>query len=156
MVSGISSSLELGTGALEATSSDLRYVSEGPTVQFGSFTSTVVPIPNVLLTFIAPPCSSTRLLTITSPRPVPGSDCDLPPENRSNSRVRVLESQKGEIWHAGSTHLNRSLASCARLKLHSPRGRQYLRQPAVSGSQIKPTTAVGESTVVSPLNRLSA
>jgi len=40
---------------------------------------------------------------------------DLPPENRSNSRVRVSESQKGEIWHAGSTRLSRSSASYARL-----------------------------------------
>ena len=81
---------------------------------------------------------------------------DLPPQNRSNSRVRVLETEKGEIWHAGSTHLSRSSASCARLKLHLPRGRQYLRQPALSGSQIRPIIAGGESTVVSPLNRLSA
>ena len=39
---------------------------------------------------------------------------DLPPKYRSNSRVRVLESEKGEIWLAGNTHLNRSSASCAR------------------------------------------
>ena len=73
---------------------------------------------------------------------------DLPPKNRSNSRVRVLETEEGEIWHAGSSHLSRSSASYARLKLHLPRGRQYLRQPAVSGSQIRPIIAGGESTVV--------
>ena len=39
---------------------------------------------------------------------------DLPPENRSNSRVRVSESEKGEIWPAGNTHPSRSSASSAR------------------------------------------
>jgi hypothetical protein len=49
---------------------------------------------------------------------------DQPLKNRSNTRVRVLESEKGEIWHAGNTHLSRSSASYARLKWRLPRGRQ--------------------------------
>jgi len=48
---------------------------------------------------------------------------DQPPKNRSNPRVRVLESEKREIWHAGNTHLGRSAASYAILKWRLPRGR---------------------------------
>jgi hypothetical protein len=33
-----------------------------------------------------------------------------------------MESEKGEIWHAGDTHLNRSAASYARLKWPCPGG----------------------------------
>ena len=57
------------------------------------------------------------LLLIRDPRSLLGIgvvEHDLPPENRSNPRVRVSESEKGEIWLAGNTHLNRSSASCAR------------------------------------------
>ena len=37
----------------------------------GSRTETVVPRSSSLSTFISPPCSDTRLLTMDSPRPVP-------------------------------------------------------------------------------------
>ena len=45
-----------------------------------------------------------------------------PPPNRSNSRVRVSESEKGEIWLAGSTHLSRSSASCVRVEVALAQG----------------------------------
>ena len=78
----------------------------------------------------------------------PAGRDDRPPKNRSNSRPRVLESEKGEIWLGGNTHLSRSSASYARLKLHLHRGRWCPWQPAVSESPIKPTIAGVESTVV--------